>query len=84
MTKKQYLNAEQINALMMSLKQRFEQNMHRHQGLDWADVADQLKQQPNKLWSLNQMEMTGGEPDVVCFDSETSTCISSDLIVHSS
>ncbi|MEE9903803.1 DUF4256 domain-containing protein [Acinetobacter haemolyticus] len=83
MTKKQYLNAEQINALMMSLKQRFEQNMHRHQGLDWADVADQLKQQPNKLWSLNQMEMTGGEPDVVCFDSETSTIVFYDCAVES-
>jgi hypothetical protein len=49
--------------------------MHRHQGLNWVDIEDQLKQKPEKLWSLNQMEETGGEPDIVSFDSKSSEII---------
>jgi hypothetical protein len=49
--------------------------MHRHQGLNWVDIEGQLKQKPEKLWSLNQMEETGGEPDIVSFDSKSSEII---------
>lgn len=54
--------------LIEALKSRFEENMNRHKGLDWADVQDKLEANTEKLWSLNQMEQTGGEPDVVGFD----------------
>jgi len=53
------------------LKARFEKNMHRHRGLDWSSVQARLEAHPDKLWSLNEMERTGGEPDVVGYDSET-------------
>ena len=50
------LDVEQTEVLLMILKKRFEANMHRHQGLNWVDIEDQLKQLPEKLWSLYQME----------------------------
>ncbi|NLF41242.1 MAG: DUF4256 domain-containing protein, partial [Bacteroidales bacterium] len=50
------------------LKKRFESNMARHQGIDWAVVENKLHQCPEKLWSLNEMELTGGEPDIVGYD----------------
>jgi uncharacterized protein YpuA (DUF1002 family) len=69
------LDVEQTAVLLMILKKRFEANMHRHQGLNWVDIEGQLKQLPEKLWSLNQMEETGGEPDIVSFDSKSSEII---------
>lgn len=65
------LSAEQHEQLLKTLKARFEKNMHRHRGLDWSSVQARLEAHPDKLWSLNEMERTGGEPDVVGYDSET-------------
>jgi len=68
---KKKLSSEQCEELIKTLKARFEKNMHRHKGLDWAKVQTRLKAKPNKLWSLSEMERTGGEPDVVSHDKET-------------
>ncbi len=53
------------------LKARFEKNMNRHKDLQWADIQARLESNPEKLWSLNEMEATGGEPDVVSFDQKS-------------
>jgi hypothetical protein len=63
----------QVSDLLGVLKARFEKNMARHAGLDWVNVQAKLVSQPEKLWSLNQMGQTGGEPDVVAYDTETGT-----------
>ena len=64
-TNKKELSLEQREELLETLKARFEKNMHRHEGLEWAKVQAKLEANPEKLWSLNEMERTGGEPDVV-------------------
>jgi len=76
------LDVEQTEVLLMILKKRFEANMHRHQGLNWVDIEGQLKQLPEKLWSLNQMEETGGEPDIVSFESKPSQIIFYDCVLE--
>lgn len=63
------LSPEQIRDLLTGLKIRFEQNPTRHAGIDWADVRSRLEANPQKLWSLSEMERTGGEPDVVGLDN---------------
>jgi hypothetical protein len=68
---KKELSPEHREELLSELKARFEENMNRHQGLEWAKVRAKLKASPGKLWSLNEMERTGGEPDVVGFDKKT-------------
>jgi hypothetical protein len=68
---KQELSPEQREKLLGVLKARFEHNMSRHQGLAWADVQARLATHAEKLWSLNEMERTGGEPDVVGYDLQT-------------
>ena len=65
------MNALQYEELLSALKVRFEQNMHRHKGLVWADIQARLEQAPEKLWSLGEMERTGGEPDVVGLDDKS-------------
>lgn len=65
------MTAKQGDELLRVLKTRFEQNMHRHKGLKWAEVQDRLEAHPDKLTSLYQMENTGGEPDVVGHDAKT-------------
>lgn len=65
------ITPEQREELLRTLKARFERNMNRHPGLDWAEVQARLEARPDKLWSLYEMERTGGEPDVVGFDSQT-------------
>ena len=70
-TQKKGLSAEQRQELLGALKKRFEKNMDRHKGLEWTEVLAKLEDSPQKLWSLNQMEATGGEPDVVGFDKRT-------------
>lgn len=65
---KKELSAEQREELLQTLKIRFEKNMSRHQGLEWREVQAKLEAHPEKLWSLNEMERTEGEPDVVGFD----------------
>lgn len=69
-TRKQ-LSAKQQTELLDALKARFEQNMRRHKGVAWAKVEARLKANPEKLWSLSEMERTGGEPDVVGHDKTT-------------
>jgi len=68
---KRKLSAEQSKELLSILKKRFEQNMNRHKGIAWAAVEARLKGNAAKLWSLNEMEQTGGEPDVVGYDKKT-------------
>lgn len=62
---------KQSEELLKTLKARFEKNMNRHKGIAWAHVQAKLETDPGKLWSLNEMENTGGEPDVVGFDKKT-------------
>ena len=68
---KNELSAAQRQELLRALKARFEKNMNRHQGLEWADVQARLQANAEKLWSLNEMERTGGEPDVIGHDKGT-------------
>jgi hypothetical protein len=68
---KNELTREQREQLLRTLKARFEKNMNRHQGLDWAKVQARLDANAEKLWSLSQMEQTGGEPDVVDHNKKT-------------
>jgi hypothetical protein len=65
------MTAEQCKKLMGILKERFEENMPRHKGIKWADVQAKLEADNEKLWSLNEMEATGGEPDVVGYEKNT-------------
>jgi hypothetical protein len=68
---KKELSPEQREELLRALKARFEKNMSRHKGLEWAEVQAKLEANTEKLWSLNEMERTGGEPDVVGHDKRT-------------
>jgi hypothetical protein len=65
------MTAKQRGELVSTLKARFEKNMNRHKGLGWADVQARLEGNAESLWSLNEMERTGGEPDVVGHDKKT-------------
>lgn len=65
------LGPDQREQLLNTLKARFEEHMHRHRGLQWEDVLGKLENEPDKLWSLNEMEETGGEPDVAGRDEES-------------
>lgn len=67
----QELSAQEQETLLKTLQARFEQNTRRHSGLNWTDVLTRLIAQPEKLWSLSEMERTGGEPDVVGQDPQT-------------
>ena len=71
MENKKELSPEQREELLRALKARFEENMNRHKGLEWAKVQAKLVANNEKLWSLNEMERTGGEPDVVGNDKKT-------------
>ena len=65
------LSKKQREELLKALKARFEKNMNRHEGLAWDQVQDKLESNPEKLWSLSEMERTGGEPDVVGRNNKT-------------
>lgn len=80
---KQELLSEQREELLKTLNARFEENMNRHKGLDWAKVQARLEANPGKLWSLNEMERTGGEPDVVGHDKQTGEYIFVDCSAES-
>jgi len=67
---KKELSPAQRKDLLSTLKTRFEKNMKRHKGLEWDKVQAKLQASPEKLWSLNEMEKTGGEPDVVSYDKK--------------
>jgi hypothetical protein len=77
------MDAKQRDELLKVLKARFEKNMNRHQGLEWPKVQAKLDASPEKLWSLNEMERTGGEPDVVGFDEKTGEYIFYDCSAES-
>src|SRR5712692_4975838 len=68
---KKELSPEQHEELLRALKARFEKNMDRHKGLEWAEVQAKVEANTEKLWSLSEMERTGGEPDVVGHDKKT-------------
>ena len=77
------LSPEQREELLTTLEDRFEKNMSRHKGLEWAKVKAKLEANGEKLWSLNEMERTGGEPDVIGHDKETGEFIFCDCSVQS-
>src|SRR5262250_1138897 len=81
-TKKKLSPAEH-KELLSTLKARFEKNMNRHKGLEWAKVQAKLEVNAEKLWSLNEMERTGGEPDVVGHDKKTGEYIFYDCSAES-
>ncbi len=68
---KKTLTDKQCVELLTLLQERFEQNVDRHKGIQWQSIVSKLESQPEKLWSLNEMEMSEGEPDVVGQDSKT-------------
>ena len=80
---KKELSPEQREELLTALKARFEKNMNRHKGLEWAKVQAKLEANTEKLWSLNEMERTGGEPDVVGYDDKTDEYIFYDCSAES-
>jgi hypothetical protein len=80
---KKKFSAEQYTSLLKVLKARFEKNMNRHRGIEWANVQTRLEANPGKLSSLDEMELTGGEPDVVGYDKETGGYIFYDCSVES-
>lgn len=81
-TKKE-LAPEQSQELLMVLQTRFEKNKNRHENLDWTTIQTKLEINPEKLWSLNEIESTGGEPDVVGYDKKTDKFIFHDCATES-
>lgn len=82
-SKKNKLSAAQQHELLLTLKSRFEKNRNRHAGLDWMRVNAKLTAQPEKLWSLYEMERTGGEPDVAGYDKKKDEIIFIDCATES-
>jgi len=82
-TNKKDLSPKQREELLKALKTRFEKNMNRHQGLEWAQVQAKLEAHAEKLWSLSEMERTGGEPDVIGHDKKTGEYIFYDCSAES-
>jgi hypothetical protein len=80
---KKKLSPEQQKELLATLKVRFEKNMNRHKGVEWSNVEPKLQATAEKLWSLNEMEITGGEPDVVGHDTKTGEYIFYDCSAES-
>ena len=80
---KKQLSPKQRTELLGTLKARFEKNVNRHQGLDWAKVQARLEAKPEKLWSLHEMERTGGEPDVVGQDEKSGEIVFFDCSAES-
>ena len=77
------LPSEQREELLRTLQARFEKNRKRHPGLEWAKVLARLEAHPEKLWSLHQMESSGGEPDVVCQEPQTGEIVFYDCSAES-
>ena len=80
---KQELSPEQREELLNILKARFEKNMNRNKGLEWAKVQAKLEANAEKLWILDEMEITGGEPDIVGYDEKTDEYIFYDCSAES-
>ena len=83
MNSKKKLSSDQCSALLSILKTRFEKNRKRHMDIEWAKVKVRLEANPEKLWSLDEMEATGGEPDVVGYDKKTGEFIFYDCSAES-
>jgi hypothetical protein len=81
--KNKKMSSAQRERILSTLKARFEKNMNRHKGIAWAEVQARLDANPGKLWSLNEMEETGGEPDVVGHDQKTGEYIFYDCTAES-
>lgn len=77
------MSPEQSEELLKTLKVRFEKNVNRHKGIEWAKVQTKLEANSEKLWSLNEMEITGGEPDVIGYDKKTDEYIFYDCSAES-
>lgn len=77
------LSDEQKNDLLLILETRFENNMQRHLGLEWLKIRSKLEKADDKLWSLNEMEVTGGEPDVIDYDVNTDSYVFCDCATES-
>lgn len=77
------LSSEKRDELIKTLKARFEKHMNRHQGLEWSKVQKKLEAKPENLWSLYEMERTGGEPDVVAYDQNSDEIIFYDCSAES-
>jgi hypothetical protein len=80
---KKELPPDQREELLKTLKARFEENINRHKGFEWAEVRAKLEANTEKLWSLNEMERTGGEPDVASYDKRTGEYIFYDCSAES-
>lgn len=83
MNNKKKLSSQQREELLKTLKARFEKNMGRHKGIEWTKVEARLEASPEKLWSLNEMESSGGEPDVVGHDKKAGEYIFFDCSAES-
>jgi len=83
MGNKKILSRERSEELFKILKSRFEKNSGRHKDIEWAKVQTKLEDNPDKLWSLNEMEMTGGEPDIVNYDKKSGEIIFYDCSAES-
>lgn len=83
MKHKKELTQDQSEKLLATLKARFETNKVRHKGMDWDKVQAKLEANPDKLWSLHEMERTGGEPDVVGYDKKNGTYLFMDCAAES-
>jgi hypothetical protein len=83
MKNKKHISPQQIEELFSILKNRFDTNTNRHVGIEWLKVQSKLEVSTEKLWSLNEMEQTGGEPDVVAYDEKTNEYIFYDCAAES-
>jgi hypothetical protein len=83
MENKSELSPKQRDELISALKARFDKNMNRHKDLEWSEIHSKLEIKTEKLWSLHEMERTGGEPDVVGLDKSTGECIFYDCSAES-
>lgn len=83
MSNDKFLVPEEGEALIKTLKTRFEKNKNRHKNIEWALVESKLQANPEKLWSLNEMETTGGEPDVIDYDTKNNEYIFCDCAIES-
>lgn len=82
-TNKKDLTENERLELITTIKTRFENNMDRHKGVEWATVESKLNANPDKLWSLHEMERTGGEPDVIEYDEDTDEYLFFDCVKES-
>ena len=80
---KREMSPEQGEELLGVLKERFEKNINRHKGIEWDKVQEKLEANTEKLWSLHEMEITGGEPDVICYDEQANEYIFYDCSAES-